>query len=128
MIVGTEHQRQAEIARWNEMRDARTAARIPPTDHDHKWFQKNRKSKDGWPRQFHVRPAIKSDHWAFLFGYVKPDGFITIIRNYEFRYAVVAADEANFGPMVDSDAYANMRLAHLKDGEAALAAMAGAAQ
>lgn len=104
----------AQVARWLEVAEERFRAHIPPTDSDAKWFNRNRRSKNGWGRLYRVRASVASDHWPFALGLVKPNGFITIIRRDEYWRAIVAADEARFGPVVDSDEYAGLRLQHLE--------------
>lgn len=106
--------RCVEIKRWREREATRYEARIPPTDSDAKWFQRNRRSRNGWPRRYRVRPAVKSDHWRFEFGYDSPASFLTIVCNYQFWRAIVAVDEATFGPMVDCDEYAQLRINRLE--------------
>jgi hypothetical protein len=88
----------------------RRARRIPPTDDDRLWFERNRRSRNGWPRLYRVRPTKTGDHWIFAVGGHSPQGFISIIRRDECWVAVLSADEQRFGPVVDSDEYANLRM------------------
>jgi hypothetical protein len=106
-----------QVARWLDINAARFHAHIPPTDDDAKWFQRNKRSRNGWPRLYRVRPALMSDHWLFDFKLAKPAGFITIVRNYEFWRAVMASRESEFGPVVDSDEYARLRLDHMQSAD-----------
>ena len=96
----------AFLDRFQEQR----ARRIPPTDDDRRWFERNKRSRNGWPRRYCVGPARTSDHWIFSVGGHSPQGFISIIRRDEYWVAVLAADEQRFGPVVDSDEYANLRM------------------
>jgi hypothetical protein len=104
-----------QVARWIAVAEDRFQARIPPTDDDQKWFQRNKRSRNGWARLYRVRPALASDHWLFDFKLAKPEGYITIVRNYEFWRAVIAIETEKFGPIVNSDEYARMRLMRIPD-------------
>jgi hypothetical protein len=103
----------AQVFHWLAVNEERFQARVAPTNDDQKWFQRNKRSRDGWPRLYRVRPALMSDHWVFDLGLVKPTGFLTIIRGGEWWRAIVASGESEFGPVVDSDDYARMRLQHM---------------
>jgi hypothetical protein len=83
----------------------RRARSIPPTDDDRLWFERNKRSRNGWPRRYRVRPAKTGDHWIFAVGEHSPRGFISIIRRDEYWVAVLSADEQR-----DSDEYANLRM------------------
>jgi hypothetical protein len=56
----------------------RRARRIPPTDDDRLWFERNKRSRNGWPRRYRVRPAKTGDHWVFAVGGHSPQGFIAL--------------------------------------------------
>jgi hypothetical protein len=103
----------AKVSQWLDVNAARFQARVPPTDDDQKWFHRNRKSKNGWPRLYRVRKSVASDHWIFDLGLVAPDGCITIVRNHEFWRAIVSVDADKFGPPVDTDEYCRLRLCHV---------------
>ncbi len=85
-----------------------------PTESDRVWFERNRKSKNGWQRLYRVRDSASSDHWVSQIGEHSPKGFITIItRNAPIMVAVLAVNEDLFGPVINSDEYARLRLDHL---------------
>jgi hypothetical protein len=100
----------AAVAAFLDRFQERRARRIPPTDDDRRWFERNKRSRNGWPRLYRVRPAESGDHWVFAVGGHSPQGFISIIRRDEYRVAVVGIDEQRFGPVVNSDEYATMRM------------------
>jgi hypothetical protein len=100
----------SQIAHWLAVAEERYAAKIPTNESDRSWFERNRRSKNGWPRKFHVRPTVADDHWAFYFGYAKPAGFLTIVAGDAWWRAIVAINEDKFGPPVDDDKYAGWRL------------------
>ena len=106
-----------QVARWLDVAAERFRAGIPPTDDDAKWFRRNRRSRNGWPRMYRVRPSVAADHWGFALGYAKPDGFITIVRRDEWWRAIMAINESEFGPVVDCDQYAGMRLQHMQEAQ-----------
>jgi hypothetical protein len=98
--------RRAFLDRFQERR----TRRIPPTDDDRLWFERNKRSRNGSPRRYRVRPAKTGDHWIFAVCGHSPQGFISIIRRDEYRVAVVGLDEQRLGPVVDGDEYATMRM------------------
>jgi hypothetical protein len=104
----------AKIMRFVDAATERSQRNIMPTENDRVWFERNKKSKNGWPRQYRVRESVASDHWVLKVGEHSPIGFITIItRNPPIAMAVVSAGEDMFGPVTNSDEYARMRLEHL---------------
>lgn len=105
----------ARIQRFIDTARERFERNIHPTEGDRAWFERNRRSKNSWPRRYRVRETIPSDHWLFKIGEKSPKGFITIIsRDPPITMALVQAAEETFGPVVDSDEYARMRWDNLQ--------------
>jgi hypothetical protein len=100
----------AEVSRWLAVAEARFESKVAPCDDDQKWFDRNQRRRRGWPRLYRLRPTITDDHWLFALGLAEPKEFLTIVRSHELWRVIIARDTATFGPPVDSDAYARMRL------------------
>jgi hypothetical protein len=102
---------KAEIKQFQETQKVRYELKIMPTEHDREWFEKNtrRAFRHGGRRVFHVRPAVAFDHYAFCLAGNPVDDFITIVDR-DCRKYVLGRAEGRFGPVVDSDEYAYLRI------------------
>jgi hypothetical protein len=110
-----------KIEQWHYANDERRKYGLPPTEDDRQFFARNRKNyRTESPRSTRVRKSVASDHPLFHAGIVSPDGFITIVMSDRWQCAVLSADEAKFGPVVDSEAYASFRLQHFDHDNAAV--------
>ena len=104
LIGNTYFEIHHKITEWRDRAAERYQRQIPPTDEDQRWFDRHKR------RFYHVRPARSGDHYVFDLCGHSPKGFLTIIRRDQCWVAVVALAELKFGPFVDSDAYACMRM------------------
>jgi hypothetical protein len=100
----------AEYLRLEELAAARYRAGIPPTEDDRRWFERNRRANKGWPRRYRVRDSVATDAVEFMLGLADPKEFLTIVRGGEWWLALVSRDEKTFGPIVNCDGYARLRL------------------
>jgi hypothetical protein len=100
------------VAQFIAAQDERFQRGIPTIASDREFFEKNERRarrRGGW-RSFRVRPAAPEDHWVFKIGKVETEGFITIVtRDRGWRYLLAKAED-RFGCVIDSDAYAGMRI------------------
>jgi hypothetical protein len=102
-----------KIAAWLETNESRFKQNIPPTEDDRRWFERHRTTPKRWARHFRVRDSIVSDHFVFeIFG-ASTEGFTTVIQNHRYFRFVISAAPDKFGPVVDSDTYAKMRILEL---------------
>lgn len=99
-----------DYLRLSDIQEARYRRGVPPTEDDCQWFQRNRKSRDGWPRRYRVRPSVVTDHPAFGAGMVEHANYITIIVRSDWSRLVIAKAEDKFGPVVNADEYAVLRI------------------
>jgi hypothetical protein len=99
-----------DLAAWHDRQCERFQRRIPPTADDARWLERNARRRK--PRCYRVRPSVRTDHPVFEVAGADPAGFVTII-NRELTMCVMAAREGEFGPVIDSDEYAWMRIEHL---------------
>ena len=104
----------AKIVRFMDIVTERFERNIMPTENDRVWFERNKRTNiNGWLRLYRVRESIATDHFVFQVLGASPKGSITIISRSPPTIAVLKAKEDVFGPVVNSDQYATMRLQHL---------------
>jgi hypothetical protein len=100
----------AAVETFMANRRVRFERKIYPADVDQIFFDRHSSQSRGRWRIYHARPSLPLDHWLFCVAGQPTKGAITIVGREPAIVAVMAADELRFGALVNSDAYAAMRL------------------